>query len=61
MAVAQFIERSLPTPQIRISNPNISKILSTNCTFKKDENKEKEVRNGPSLKKSCPDVPKGVR
>ena len=28
--------------------------LSTNCTLKKDENKEKEARNGQFKKKICP-------
>ena len=41
VVVGQLVERSLPTPEIRGSNPNIGKILSTNWTFKrKDENKE---------------------
>ena len=52
MVVAQLEERSLLTPEVRGLNPDISKILSTNCTIKnrKDENKEK-TGNGPSLKK----------
>ena len=51
--VAQLEERSLPTPEIRGLNPIIGKILSTKCTkkYRKDENKEKEARSGPSLKK----------
>ena len=54
VVVAQLVERSLPTPEIHGSNPAIGKIVSTNCMIKKDENKEKEARNGPSLKKqSC--------
>ena len=32
--VAMLIEQTLPTPEIRGSNPNIRKILSTNCTLK---------------------------
>ena len=49
--VAQWVERSLPTPEIRSSNPSTGKILNTNCTLKrKGENKEKEAENGPSLK-----------
>ena len=32
--VAQLVEWSLPKPEICGSNPNISKILVTNCTFK---------------------------
>ena len=52
VVVAKLVERSLPTPEIRGSNPNIGKLLSTNCTLnRKDENKEKEAGNGPSLQK----------
>ena len=45
-----MVEQSLPTPEIRVSNSNIGKILSTNCTIKnrKDKNKEKEAGNSPS-------------
>ena len=46
--MAQLAE--LPTPEIRGSNPDISnKIfeLSVNCNSRKDENKQKEVENGP--------------
>ena len=51
VVVAQLVERSLPTPEIRGSNPNIGKVLSTNCKLnRKDENKEKEAGNGPSFK-----------
>ena len=44
MVVAHLVEQLLPIPEIRDSNPNIGKILSTNshCTIEKDENKEKE-------------------
>ena len=35
MVVAQLVERSLPIPEIRSSNPDIGKILSTNCTIEK--------------------------
>ena len=50
VVVAQLVERSLPTPDIRGSNPNLSKVLSTNCKLnRKDENAEKEARNGPYL------------
>ena len=44
--VAQLAERSLLTPEIRISNPIIGKILSTICTIKnkKVENEEKEEK-----------------
>ena len=46
-----MVERSLPTPEIRGSNPNIGKVLSTNCKLnRKDEIKEKEAGNGPSFK-----------
>ena len=31
VVVAQVVERSLPTPQIRGLSPNIGKVLSTNC------------------------------
>ena len=53
MEVVQLVEWSLPTPEVRGSNPDIGKLLSTNCTIKnkKDKNKEKEAGNGPSLKK----------
>ena len=50
MVVAQLVERMLPTPEIRGSNPDIGEVLSTNC--RKGENKEKEVRNGPFFKKT---------
>ena len=32
--VAQLLEQSLPTPEIRGSNLDMVKILSTNCGFK---------------------------
>ena len=52
MVGAQLVERSLPTLEIRGSNPNIGKVLFTNCKFnRKDKNKVKEAGNGPSLKK----------
>ena len=51
MVVAQLVEGSLPTPEIRGSDPDIGKILSANCTIEKGKNKEKEAGNGPSLKK----------
>ena len=54
MVVAQLVERSLPTPEVRGSIPigdiNIDQ-YSTNCNFEKDENKEKEAGYGP-LKKT---------
>ena len=33
VVVALLVEQSLTTPEIRSSNPNIGKILSTNCPF----------------------------
>ena len=36
-----LVERSLPTPEIRGSNPDISKILSTNCKIEKTRIKKK--------------------
>ena len=55
--VAQLVERSLPTPEVRGSNPVIGKylfilnicLLST--LYWKDENKEKEAGNRPFFKK----------
>ena len=35
VVVAQLVERFPLTPEIHGSNPNIGKILSTNCTYKK--------------------------
>ena len=57
VVVAQLVKRLLPIPEVRSSNPVIGKnlfilnicLLST--VFWKDENKEKEDRNGPYLKK----------
>ena len=40
---AHLVERSLPTPEIRSSNPVIGQILSTNCTI--TNRKEKEAGN----------------
>ena len=51
MIVAQLVELSLLTPEIRGSNPDISEILSTNCTKENTSNIEKEAENGPSFKK----------
>ena len=49
VVVAQLVEQSVPSPEICGSNPNIGKVLSTNCELnRKDENKEKEAGNGPS-------------
>ena len=43
MVVAQLVERSLPTPEIRGLNPDIGKILSTNCTIEKTKIKKKRL------------------
>ena len=51
VVVAQLVERLLPTPEIRGSNPNIYKVLSTNCELnRRDDNNDKEAGKGPSLK-----------
>ena len=43
VVVAQLVERSLPTPENRGSNPNIAKVLSINCKLnRKDKDIEKE-------------------
>ena len=44
MVVAQLIDRSLPTSDIRCSNPDNGKILSTNCAI--EEAKMKKKRPG---------------
>ena len=58
MAVAQLVERSLPIPEVRGSNPIIRKIyffllniclLST--VYRKGKNKEKEAGDGRFFKK----------
>ena len=51
VVAAQLVERLLPIPEVGGSNPDIGKLLSANCTIenRKDDNKEKEARNGPSL------------
>ena len=41
MVVARLVERLLPTPEIRGSNPDIGKILSTHCTIEKIKIKKK--------------------
>ena len=54
VVVAQLVEGLLPPPEIRGSNPNIGKVLSTKCELNRKDNnkeKEKEARKGPSLKK----------
>ena len=55
VVVVQLAERSLPTPEIRGSNPdigNISNVLICQLLSRKDENKEKEAH----LKNSASDV-----
>ena len=42
LVVAQLVEQSLPTPEIRALNPNIDNILSTNCAIKKDKTNEEK-------------------
>ena len=57
--MAQLVERSLPTPEIRGSNPVIGKLLyrtfnclsTVNC-IEKTKIKKKEVGNGPFKKTS---------
>ena len=44
MVVAQLVEPSLPTPEIRGSNPDISIILSTNGTKEKTKIRKKRMR-----------------
>ena len=41
MVGAQLVERSLPTPEICSSNPDIGEILSTNCAIEKTKIKKK--------------------
>ena len=50
LVVAQWVERLLPIPEIRGSNPNIGKVKTTNYFFKKEKTKIKKVRLG---KKEC--------
>ena len=54
VVVAQLVERSLPTPEIRgsipISDINIDQ-YSTNCNSEKTKIKKKEAGKGPSFKK----------
>ena len=38
-----MVERSLPTPEILDSNPDIGKILSTNCTIEKTKIQKKRL------------------
>ena len=39
--MAQFVERLLPTPEIRNSNPDIGKVLSANRKLEKTKIKKK--------------------
>ena len=51
--MAQSVEQLLSTPEIRSLNPNMGKVLSSNCTLiqnGKDENKEEDAGKGPPLK-----------
>ena len=52
VVVAQLVERSLPIPEVRGSNPVIGKKLLTIIVYcqlciEKTKNKEKEAGNGP--------------
>ena len=57
--VAQLVERSLPIPEIRGSNPVIGKnlfilnICFLSTVYWKEENKEKRGREWPIFKKEC--------
>ena len=48
--MAQVVERSLLTSEIRSSNPDIGENFIYQWYNRKDENKEKEAQNDPSLK-----------
>ena len=52
MAVAQLVEQLLPTPESSHQQNFIYQLYN-----RKDENKQKEARNGPSLKKLKRNVP----
>ena len=52
--MAQLVERSLPIPEVRGSNPDIGKIYIEHLftvSIEKMKIKEKEAGNGPFLKK----------
>ena len=54
VVVAQFVERSLPIPEVHGSNPVIGKKNILNIYYQlywKDKNKENEARNGPFFQK----------
>ena len=53
VVVAQLVEQSLPTPEIRGSNPDIGKILSSNCKIEKIEIKK---RNRPQTRAYWKDI-----
>ena len=58
VVVAQLVERSLPVPYLRASNPVIcKKLFPVNC-IEKTKIKEKEARNGPFFKTSLIVPPK---
>ena len=48
VVVARLVERSLPTPEICGSNLDIGQNFVYHLYSRKDKNKEKEARNGPS-------------
>ena len=50
MVVAQLVEQSLPTPEVRGSNPVIGKIYMYYQLYWKDEIKEKRGRERPNFK-----------
>ena len=52
VVVAQLVDWSLPTSDIRSSNPDNGKILSTNCTIEKAKKKRKRGREWPIFLKS---------
>ena len=57
MVVAHLVERSLPIPEVRGSNPDIGILFILNIcllstVYWKDENKEKEAGYGPFKKKT---------
>ena len=52
VVMAQLVERSLLTPEIRCLNPDIGEIYIYQLYNRNDENKEKESGNGPSFLKT---------
>ena len=61
MVVAQLEERSLPTPEIRGSNPDFGKVLSPNCTLEKTKIKEKRPGMAHLKKKMLSQKPRARR